>query len=137
MKILIHSSEQPPIVTYFQEKTQVVHKDEVDFDTLKNQFYDEVICYDYLDYIDENDISSLIEKLAPQGKLTIKGVDLFETTRAFQEGLITTQELSSKINNRKLRCFCVNDLAELIQSKNLKVTFAGISGVNYMIEAKK
>ena len=52
-------------------------------------------------------------------------------------GVITTIDMSKAIANGKRRCFSVHELSEIISSKNCEIVFAGISGLNYMIEAKK
>lgn len=137
MKLLIHSEEQAPIVPLENNRIKVVHKDEVNIDQIPNYLYNEIECYDYLEYAEDESLDKLLAKIGSNGTLKLKGVDIYQASRHFADGNLTAIDMSKAIANGKRRCFSVHELSEIISSKNCEIVFAGISGLNYMIEAKK
>ncbi len=137
MKLLIYSEQRPPIVPLDNNSIEVVHKDEINIDEIPNYLYDEIECYSYLEYMGDDALDKLISKMGSKATLKLKGVDIFQASKSFTNGNISTSQMSEAITKGKTRCFSVHELAEAISSKNLNILFAGISGLNYMIEAKK
>ena len=137
MKLLIYSAHEPPIVPLENNNIEVVHKDDINIDEIPNYLYDEIECYNYLEYTDDDGLDKLIAKMGSKATLRLKGVDIFQASKSFTSGNISTSQMSDAINKGKKRCFSVHELADTISSKNLNIVFAGISGINYMIEAKK
>lgn len=137
MKLLIHSAQESPIVPLENNNINVIHKDNLDIDQIPNYLYNEIECYDYLEYTEDETLDKLLAKITSKGILKLKGVDIYQASRNFADGNLTTVDMSKAIANGKRRCFSIHELSDIISSKNCSILFAGISGLNYMIEAQK
>jgi hypothetical protein len=126
MKLLIYSDQQPPIVPLDNNSIEVVHKDDINIDDIPNYLYDEIECYNYLEYTEDDGLDKLIAKMSSKATLRLKGVDIFQASKSFTSGNISTSQMSEAIAKGRRRCFSVHELAESISSKNLNVVFAGI-----------
>tara|TARA_R110002012_G_C11223144_1_gene562960 strand:+ start:89 stop:514 length:426 start_codon:yes stop_codon:yes gene_type:complete len=93
--------------------------------------------FDCLEYLPEEILPELCKKIGSGGQLKIRGVDIFESVKNILSAKMTPSEASKVVFNGKVRCHSVHELCENLQRNNFQVTFSGISGVNYIIEATK
>jgi hypothetical protein len=102
-------------------------------------FYSKIEAYGFLESCPyENSLEQLMSKVAKEGTLKIQGVDLYQATDNFSKGQINTQEFSSLVIRDKIRATSLHDLIEKInQSQEFKIQYAGLSGLNYILEAKR
>jgi hypothetical protein len=102
-------------------------------------FYSKIEAYGFLESCPyENSLEQLMSKVAKEGTLKIQGIDLYQATDNFSKGQINTQEFSSLVIRDKIRATSLHDLIEKInRSQEFKVQYAGLSGLNYILEAKR
>ena len=74
MKLLIHSAQESPIVPLENNNINVIHKDNLDIDQIPNYLYNEIECYDYLEYTEDETLDKLLAKITSKGILKLKGL---------------------------------------------------------------
>lgn len=137
MRLFVFCGSNRPIIPGMLSDVDIC--EDGDISKKIDYFYSKIEAYGFLESCPyENSLEQLMSKVAKEGTLKIQGVDLYQATDNFSKGQINTQEFSSLVIRDKIRATSLHDLIEKInQSQEFKIQYAGLSGLNYILEAKR
>ena len=137
MRLFVFCGSNRPIIPGMLSDVDIC--EDGDISKKIDYFYSKIEAYGFLESCPyENSLEQLMSKVAKEGTLKIQGIDLYQATDNFSKGQINTQEFSSLVIRDKIRATSLHDLIEKInQSQEFKVQYAGLSGLNYILEAKR
>ncbi len=135
--ILHRTGGEPPVLCPPNHSVVDLSKTKLHTESITDSSMLKIEIFDCLDYQPESLLTELCKKIGYGGQLKIRGVDIFESIKNILSTNMTPSEASKVVFNGKMRCHSVHELCESLERNNFKVTFSGISGVNYIIEATK
>lgn len=137
MRLFVFCGSNRPIIPGMLSDVDIC--EDGDISKKIDYFYSKIEAYGFLESCPyENSLEQLMSKVAKEGTLKIQGIDLYQATDNFSKGQINTQEFSSLVIRDKIRATSLHDLIEKInRSQEFKVQYAGLSGLNYILEAKR
>jgi len=102
-------------------------------------FYSQVEAFGFLETCESDQgLEELMNKVCKNGSLKIQGIDLYQATYNLSKGEISCAEFSHTIVRNKKRSVSLHSLVDRINSRNdFKLEYAGLSGLNYILEAKR
>lgn len=137
MKLFIFSGEERPVVPGTLGEVEILEgtdiSQKIDF------FYNHIECFDFLESSGDGDsLEKVLNKVGEKGLIKFQGIDINEAVYKIKNGTMTPKEFSDKIIKGKSRCTSLHEIVTKISNANtFDVTFAGISGIYYILEARR
>jgi len=137
MRLFVFCGSNRPIIPGMLSDVDIC--EDGDISKKIDYFYSKIEAYGFLESCPyENALAQLMSKVAKGGTVKIQGIDLYQAADNFSKGEISTEEFSSLVISGKNAGVSLHDLIEKInQSQEFKVEYAGLSGLNYILEAKR
>jgi hypothetical protein len=102
-------------------------------------FYSQVEAFGFLETCSSDlGLDELMNKVCKNGRLKVQGIDIYQAVQNLSKGEISCAQFSNVIVLNKKRAVSLHDLVDKINNReDFNLEYAGISGLNYILEAKR
>tara|TARA_Y100000310_G_scaffold315741_1_gene366643 strand:+ start:644 stop:1012 length:369 start_codon:yes stop_codon:yes gene_type:complete len=102
-------------------------------------FYSRVEAFGFLETCNSDlGLDELMNKVCKDGRLKVQGIDIHQAVYNLSKGEISCDQFSSTAVLNKKRAVSLHDLVDKVNNRNdFELEYAGLSGLNYILEAKR
>ena len=137
MRLFVFCDDNRPVIPGMMADIEVCESP--DISQKVDYFYSQVEAFGFLETCESDQgLDELMNKVCKNGSLKVQGIDLYQATFNLSKGEINCAEFSQTIVRNKKRAVSLHSLVDRINSRDdFKLEYAGLSGLNYILEAKR
>lgn len=137
MRLFIFCNDNKPVIPGTLRDVEICSIS--DISNKPDYFYSRVEAFGFIEScLSENPFDQLLNKVNKNGILKVVGIDIYQATESLSRGDINSDEFSSTVVEGNHRVTSLHHLISYLETRqDFTVEHAGISGLNYILEAKR
>tara|TARA_R110000744_G_scaffold310952_5_gene418565 strand:- start:113 stop:529 length:417 start_codon:yes stop_codon:yes gene_type:complete len=137
MKLFVFCDNNRPIIPGMKADVEVCESP--DISQKVDYFYSQVEAFGFLETCESDlGLDELMNKVCKNGSLKIQGIDIYQVVQNLSKGEISCTEFSQIAVINKQRAVSLHNLVDKIKARgDFNLEYAGLSGLNYILEAKR
>lgn len=137
MRLFVFCDNNRPVIPGIMSDVEVCENP--DISQKVDYFYSHVEAFGFLETCSSDlGLDELMNKVCKNGRLKVQGIDIYQAVQSLSKGEIDCAQFSNVIVLNKKRAVSLHDLVDKINNReDFNLEYAGISGLNYILEAKR
>ena len=137
MKLFIFCNDNRPIIPGTLKDVEICEVS--DISNKPDYFYSNIESFGFIESCESEDpFDQLLNKVGDKGSLKIVGIDIYQAAESLSCGDINSDEFSSVVVQANHRVTSLHNLISYLETRQeFTIEYAGIAGLNYILEAKR